>query len=210
MEKRLSHDEVGKVVAELTRLAQQREDEERQTLDRQQVALVLKELSLPVDLLDDAMEQLKRREALEREQKRKKRIYIAVAAAVFAVILLISVSMWRSSAAYDRISADQSRITRTVDDGGNLEKVSRAGDEVFFRVTLKDVPTGENLPLRCNWIDPGGNIFKQNSYSTQETTASVWPTQCKCQIGPSAPRGTWRVEMLLGDRTLSSTTFDVE
>lgn len=210
MEKRLNQEQLGKVVAEVTRLAQEREDFERQTLDRQQVGQVLKELNLPVDMVDDAMEQLNRREALAREQRKKKRLITIGIAAVVLIILLFGTWMFRRSAAFDRVNTDQARITRTADDGGSLQTVLRDGQDVVYRVTLRDVPLSETLSLTCNWIDPSGNTFHQNSYTTKATDKSVWPTQCKCKLGSAAESGTWKVEMKLGDRVVSSTTFQVE
>jgi hypothetical protein len=210
MENRLNQEQLGKVVAEVTRLAQEREDFERQTLDRQQVSQLLKELNLPVEMIDDAMEQLRRREALAQEQKKKKRMITFGIAAIVLIILLFGVWMFRRDAAFDRISSDQQRITSTVDDGGNLSTVQRNGQDVVYRVTLRDVPVGETLSLTCNWIDPSGRVFHQNNYTTKSVDKSVWPTQCKCQIGSAAEKGTWKVEMKLGDRVISSTTFQAE
>lgn len=210
MDKQLTQDQIGKVVAELTRLDQERQDRERERLDSEQVAEVLRELNLPVALLDDAMEQLRRREALERAQRKKRRIIIAVITAVMAVILLVSVSMWRHSAAMSRISAGQARITRSTDDGGSLQSVTRDGQEVFYRVMIKDAPAGESLTLTANWIDPNGNLFDQKRYETKAIDKAAWPTFARCLIGQAAPKGTWKVELLLGDRVLSATTFEVE
>jgi len=210
MEKRLTQEQLGQVVAEVTRLAQEREDFGRETLDRNQMAQVLKELDLPGDLIDDAMEQVRRREALEREQKKRRKMILIGVAVVVLIVLLSGVWIYRRGAAFDRINTDQARITRLQDDGGSLQTVLSNGEEVVYRVTLKDVPVGQSLSLTCNWIDPTGRVFHQNRYTTRTTDKSVWPTQCKCQIGAAAEKGTWKVEMRLGDRILNSTTFQVE
>lgn len=210
MENRLNQEQLGKVVAEVTRLAQEREDFERQTLDRQQVSQLLKELNLPVEMIDDAMEQLRRREALAQEQRKKKRWITIGIASIVLIVLLFGIWMFKRDATFDRINTDQQRITGTVDDGSNLSTVQRNGQDVVYRVTLRDVPIGESLSLTCSWIDPSGRVFHQNSYSTKPVDKSVWPTQCKCQIGPAAEKGTWKVEMKLGDRVVSSTTFQAE
>lgn len=214
MGRELTQDQFGKVVAELTRLDQEIKDRERETLDRQQVAELLKELNLPVELLDDAMEKLERREALERAQReaqrKRKRILLAVITAVLAVILFISISAWRHAAALGRITAGQARITRSTDDGGNLQSVARDGQDVFYRVILRDAPEGESLRLTVNWIDPNGTLFHQNRYETKVIDKTAWTTFARCRIGQAAPRGTWKVELLLGDRLLSATSFEVE
>ncbi|MEW6207600.1 MAG: DUF3859 domain-containing protein [Acidobacteriota bacterium] len=214
MERELTQDQLGKVVAELTRLDQEIKDRQRETLDRQQVAELLKELNLPVELLDDAMEKLERREALERAQRdaqrKKRRIIAAVITALLAVILIVSISMWRHAAALGHITAGQARITRATDDGGNLQSVARNGEDVFYRVIIRDAPEGESLRLTVNWIDPSGNLFHQNRYETKVIDKTAWSTFAKCRIGEAAPRGTWKVELLLGDRLLSATSFEVE
>jgi hypothetical protein len=210
LETRLTETQLGQVVAELSRLSQQREDEQSRGLDREQVVEVLKELDLPVDLLDEAMEQLRRREALAKERRRKTWI-LAVAFTIFlSAMVLLFIAISQRNAVFGLISAEPGRITLVADDGGNLDKVSRNGQEVVYRVLLRDVPTKEYISLTCKWIDPSGRVFHQNTYETRLTDKTVWPTSCRCQLGSAAPRGTWRVEMLLRGRLLSAATFEVE
>ena len=210
METSLTETQLGQVVEELSRLAQQREDEQRRTLDREQVVQVLKDLDLPVELLDEAMEQLRRREALAQQSRRKKWLLAGACALLLAVIATIFIIMYHRSAVFAQISAEPGRITRVADDGGNLEKVIRNGEEVAYHVVLRDVPTNENLSLTCKWLDPSGRVFRENHYDTRLTDKSVWPTTCRCQLGSAAPPGTWRVEMSLDGRVLSTATFQVE
>ena len=207
---RLTETQLGRVVEELSRLAQRREDEQQRGLDRQQVEQVLKDLDLPVDLLDEAMAQLRQREALAR-QRRRRMLFIAAALVVLlAVVATIFFAMSHRSAVFGRISAEPGRITRVADDGGNLDKVVRDGQEVVYHVVLRDVPTNENLSLTCRWIDPSGKVFRENRYETKLTDKSVWPTFCRCQLGSAAPEGTWKVEMSLDGRVLSTASFQVE
>ena len=210
METRLTETQLGQVVAELSRLAQQREDEQGRGLDREQVVQVLKELDLPVDLLDEAMEKLRQREALAKQRRRKMWILAATFAVLLAVIAMIVFAVSRQNAVLGRISAEPGRITLVADDGGNLDKVTRNGQEVVYHVLLRDVPAKENLSLSCRWLDPSGRVFHENNYETRLTDKSVWPTSCRCQLGSAAPPGTWEVEMSLGGRVLSAATFQVE
>lgn len=210
METRLTETELGRVVEELSRLAQQREDEQRRVLDREQVVQVLKELDLPVELLDQAMEQLQRREALAQQRRRKKWLLAAAFAVLLAVIITIFIMVSHRSAVFAQIFAEPGRITRVTDDGGSLDKVLRSNEEVVYHVVLRDVPTNENLSLTCKWLDPGGRVFRENHYETRLTDKTVWPTLCRCQLGSAAPPGTWRVEMSLDGRVLSTATFQVE
>lgn len=207
---RLRNEQVAQVVAEVTRLQQQRADFEADSLSRAQVEEILQELNLPTDLIDDALSQLQRRESLAREQRRKK---LMIAGGALAVLLLIAAIFWwnaQRNATFARIIAENGRITRAADNGGSLSTVTRNGEDVIYHVTLRDAPTGERLSLSCNWIAPSGQVFKQNQWQTREIDKAIWPTSCKCQLGAAAEKGTWKVEMKLGDRVLSSTAFQVE
>lgn len=222
MNNQLTESQVARVVAEVSRLDQLRELNERERLGREQVVQILEELKLPVELLDPAMQELERRdaerqaqnryqEAITAQRQRKFSIIGAGVAALLILILLVAFFVQRQSQTLAAISAaEQGRITHVRDDGANLGAVTRDGSDVYYRVTLERVPPDENLSLKCNWIDPSGRIFKQNSWQTRETDKSVWATSCRCTLGASAQPGTWSVEMLLGERVLSRTDFRVE
>jgi hypothetical protein len=218
----LTEAQVARVVAEVTRQSQLREIEQRQVLDRQQVEQILEELKLPVDLLEPAMRELERREAEAEVQarydaalreSRKRKIWIAgsVLAVLLVIVLIAGTVIQRRRQAFSNIAAqDQGRLTRVQDDGGILGAISRDGSDIYYRVTLEQVPLSENLSLKCNWIDPGGRIVKQNSWQTRTTDKAVWATSCHNTFGTSAQSGKWAVEMLLDDRRISRTEFQVE
>lgn len=207
MKSQLTEKQWSEVVAEVTRLAQTREDEQTQ---REITAQVLQELQLPTDLLDDAMQQVRYREALAKQ--RRQRIWLSVAGVTLLLVLVVSVWMWSASrsASFARIQSDPGRVTRTVDQGATLATVTPDGQEVFFRATLREVPLGETLNLSCDWLDATGKIFHQSRWETRVTDKAVWETQCRCQLGTAAPKGKWKVEMKLGDRILTATEFKVE
>jgi len=75
MNTRLTQEQLGELVAEVERLSDRRQAE----LDRQQVEEILQELNLPTDLLDEALVQLRRREALDVQQRRHRWILGGVA-----------------------------------------------------------------------------------------------------------------------------------
>ena len=210
MDTRLTETQLGQVVAELSRLALQREDQRRRGLDCEQVIQVLKELELPIDLLDDAMEQLRQREALARRRRKQVRLVIAAITLLLVIIIAVFLMASHRSAVLGRVSAGQDRITRAGDDGGNLSKVLRDGQDVVYHVVLRDVPVDEKLSLSARWFDPSGRVFHENHWETRLTDKSVWPTLARCQLGSAAPVGTWRVEISLGGRVLSTATFEVE
>ena len=222
MNDQLTESQVARVVAEVTRQAQLRDQEQRQTLEREQVVQILDELKLPVELLDPAMIELKRREAEaeldarydEALAKKRRRTFLLVGSvvAVLLVVVLVFGGMWelrrRELAAVTAI--DSGRITHSGEGGEALGVVARNGDEIFYRVTLEKVPLSRSLSMKCNWIDPSGRVVKQNSWETRTTDKSVWATSCRTTLGESVAPGAWTVEMLLGDRVVSKTEFKVE
>jgi hypothetical protein len=221
MSDQLTESQVARVVAEVTRQAQLRDHEQRQTLEREQVVQILDELKLPVDLLDPAMLELKRREAEaelearydEALAKKRRRTFLIVGSvvAVLLVVVLFFGTRWelarRELAAVTAI--ETGRIAQSAD-GENLGTVTRNSGEIFYRVTLEKVPLSRSLSMKCNWIDPSGRVVKQNSWETRTTDKSVWATSCRTTLGESVATGTWTVEMLLGDRVVSKTGFKVE
>ena len=207
MTQRLTQEQLSQIVTEVEGLQLRREAE----LDQQQVREILQELNLPPELLDEALIQLNRRQALEVQQRRNRWII----SGVVAVLVILGAStiffMQQQSSTLSRVSAQQDRITLTQDNGGDLKTVSRqTNPEVFYRVTLKDAPLGKKLALSCNWIDPSGQIVKQNTYQTREINTSVWDTQCRYTINPAATVGNWKVQMLLEGRQISDETFEVK
>lgn len=222
MSNRLTETQVARVVEEVSRQAQLLELDERERLGREQVVQILEELSLPVELLDPAMRELERREAEAAERalyqkalaaQRRRRILLVTSAVVALLVLVLfagSFILRRQRAFADIRAVEQGRITRAVDDGGNLGTVGRDGSELVYRVTLERVPVDEKLSLKCNWISPEGRVVKQNAWESRATDKSVWATSCRHTLGEAAPPGAWSVEMLLDGRVVNRTSFKVE
>lgn len=222
MSNQLTESQVARVVAEVTRQAQQLELKERELLGREQVVQILEELSLPVELLDPAMQELERREAEAAELARyekaraaeRRRRFLLVGsgvAALLVLILIVGLYIQRRNRAFaDVVAVEPGRITRVNDDGGSMGAVSRDGGELVYRVTLGRVPVAENLSLQCNWVNPEGRVVKQNSWETRTTDKAVWATSCRHTLGAAAQPGAWSVEMLLDGRVVSRTDFKVE
>jgi uncharacterized protein (UPF0335 family) len=211
MNQKLTQSQLAQVVAEVERLSQQREAE----LDREQVKEILQELQLPDDLLDEALVQIKRREALAKEQKRNLAIGVVVGVALVGGIS--SSIIWmnqRKEAIANKmanISVSQSRITLAKDSGDNFTVFDRQqSPQLYYRVTLQNAPQGEKLSLGCDWIDSTGQVVHQNRYQTKTINQDIWPTYCRYQLGTAAEAGTWQVEMTMGDRLLSQTEFTVK
>ncbi|BAY78394.1 hypothetical protein NIES25_48680 [Nostoc linckia NIES-25] len=206
MTPRLTQEELAQIVTEVESLQTRREAE----LDQQQVKEILQEMNLPPELLDEAIVQLNRRQALSVQQRQNRWITSGVVAFLAVVSASTIFVMQQQNSALARVSAQQDRITLAQNNSGNLNTISRQSNpQVFYRVTLKDAPLGKKLALSCNWIDPNGQIVKQNSYQTRGINTSVWNTQCRHTINSDATVGKWQVQMFLEGRQISDETFQV-
>ncbi|WP_413168027.1 hypothetical protein ACL6C3_15040 [Capilliphycus salinus ALCB114379] len=209
MNQQLTSDQLDRLIAEVEHLSQRREAE----LNREQVREIFQELNLPIDLLDDALMQLRRREALVVQQKRRRRITFGVG--VTLMTIAIASSLWfnhrQNTIAKVYANSNQSRITLTrLDKTDDLTVVNRQENPlIYYQVKLQQAPVGRQLSLKCNWINPLGQIEHQNNYSTRSIDREVWNTRCRHQFGDASPVGNWRVQMLLNGRILSETEFIV-
>ncbi|PHJ62407.1 hypothetical protein VF14_18190 [Nostoc linckia z18] len=206
MTQRLTQEELAQIVTEVESLQTRREAE----LDQQQVKEILQEMNLPPELLDEAIVQLHRRQALSVQQRQNRWITSGVVALLAVVSASTIFVIQQQNSALARVSAQQDRITSAQNNSSNLNTISRQNNaEVFYRVTLKDAPLGKKLTLSCNWLDPKGKIVKQNNYQTREINTSVWNTQCRHTINSAATVGKWQVQMFLEGRQISNETFQV-
>lgn len=204
MEQRLTTQQLEQIVGEVGRLAHRQQSE----LDRTQVQEILQELNLPPELLDEAMIQVQRKEALARERKRN--TGIAIAGITAAVIMFAGTSLFfqNQTAKLSKITTSQDRVTLIQSDENSTTIVK--GSEISYQVTLKDAPINQRLNLTCNWLDPQGQITHTNRYDTKNITTSIWNTQCRYQVPTNAATGVWKVQMLAGDRLLKQSPFEVK
>jgi hypothetical protein len=209
MEQRLTTQQLEQIVGEVGRLAHRQQAE----LDRTQVQEILQELNLPPELLDEAMIQVQRKEALAKERKRNKGIVIGGAIAIVTVLVMVgagnSFFLQNKATTISNLNVSQDRITFVQDGGENLNPVDK-GSEIVYRVTLNDAPIGEKLNLTCNWFNTAGEIIHTNRYETKNITTSVWNTACRYQIPLDVPTGAWKVQILAGDRLLKQASFEVK
>ncbi|MEG4630389.1 DUF3859 domain-containing protein [Microcoleus sp. AR_TQ3_B6] len=207
MENRLTQTQLTQIVAEVERLSNLRQSQ----LNSEEVKEILQELRLPPELLNEALIQLQRREALAQQQRRNRWIAGGLAAAAAGAIPITGCYIQPNRQAIDRVSIQQNRITSVQDDGGNLTVISRQNNpEIFYRTTLKDAPIGKKLSLSCDWIDPSGQVVKQNHYQTRQIDKPIWNTHCRYQIGTAAATGNWQVKMFLESREIGSASFEVK
>lgn len=201
----LTQAQLSKLVAEVGRLS----DRQNNEIDRQQVEEILQELGLPVALLDDAMIQIQRREALAVQQRRNRWIGAGVVAGLVLAIAAAAFFFQQHQQSLAQVSVQQDQITLG-SGGGSLTTIPRQpGTELVYQVTLNNAPVGKTLNLSCNWITPRGDIVKQNRYQTREIKTSVWQTYCRYPLSETDPPGQWTVKMYLDGRFLSDASFEV-
>lgn len=204
---RIAEAELPDVVEEVERLAVAR----KTTLEKAEVQSILRELSLPDDLVDEALAELRTR---AEARKKRRRVLLAIGGGIAAVALGVGavtsvVKHHRTELA--AVTAEQPRFTLASDDGGTLAKVSRQGSpDVYHRLLLRHAPEGNPLSLRCTWVAPDGTAAHQNRFETKPVDRDPWETHCHYQLGPSAPVGRWTVDVVLEGRTLESSSFVVE
>lgn len=207
MTQRLTTEQLTQIIAEVGNLQARKEAE----IEPEQVKQILQELGLAPDLLDEALIQVQRQQVLKVQQKRNRTIAIGVIAAVAIAIMGTLFTIQQHNSTLERVSTQRNRITLTQDDGSDLRNISRQNNpEVFYRVTLKDTPVGQKLDLTCNWINPNGEIVKQNRYQTREIDKSIWDTHCRYIIGSASTPGKWKAQIFLQGRQLSETEFEVK
>lgn len=207
MEPQLTRSQLDQVIAEAQRLTDYRQD---QLLDPEQVRDILQELNLPPDVLEDALTQVHRKQALAQQTRQRKRLAGVVGAVLVVAIAIPTVLFWQNRQDLSRVSVQQDRITLT-QATQDFKVVDRQGNpDVYYRVTLKDAPMGKKLALSCDWVDPSGQVAKQNRFETQPVTTAIWTTHCRYRMGNATPTGTWTVKMFLDGRALDNATFDVK
>ncbi|MEQ9236138.1 DUF3859 domain-containing protein [Coleofasciculus sp. E2-BRE-01] len=203
-DERLTQDQLTQLVAEVDQLARRHEAE----IDRQEIQQILQELNLPPELLDEALIQLSRRQALAVQQKRNRWIGIGVGVAIVGAIAASTVFIVNRQRAIAAVSVSQSCITPNQQTCEPISDFNR--QEIVYRVTLQDAPVGQKLSLQCDWINPNGQIVHQNRYQTSKIDREVWSTYCRHTLGSTATMGDWQVRMRLGDRALDQKSFTVK
>ena len=112
--------------------------------------------------------------------------------------------------AKDSVSALEARLSLGSEDGPEVAVAERrSGPRLFYRVTLADPPLGRTLDLSCDWTEPAGRVAHHNTWRTLNIDHAPWRTHCQWVLPVTAPVGSWRVSMRLGDRELRIGTFEV-
>ncbi len=205
MQDKLSEKELVRLVVEVSKLDQERQ----QMLDKAQVSQILQELNLSEDLLDEAMVRLDEKRVAEK----KKRSVISVVAAVAVVAIIgISASLWMGanySGQLAKVTATDTRITTEVQSSADLSVITAGNGTIFAQVTLHDVPMGTRLPMRVQWLEPNGAVYRENTWQTKPTDKETWQTHAKVDLPASAAKGDWVAKFFLGDRVVATKKFVV-
>jgi hypothetical protein len=206
----LTPSQLEKIVGEVQRLSLRQSEE----LDREQVKEILAELDLAPDLLDEALIQLQRREALTVQKRRTQLIITGFAITALVAIGGVFLLSQQKEAELVKISVQQDTITKYENLNAIGAKVitvdKQEKNPLFYHVTLKDAPVGKKLSLGCDWLDPSGKVVKQNRYQTKEINTPLWNTRCQYQLPPGASSGEWQVKLLLDGKKLSDESFTVK
>ena len=208
MQKRLTTKQVSQIVAEVERLSQRRQSE----IEVEELEQILNELNLPDDLLDEAVMQVYRKQAMDKQKKRNRLIIGGALAVVVSAIFSTFFMQQQQQQALERINVYDSRVGfRRNDDSASLEEINRQSTpEIFYNVTLEDAPVGKQVELGCNWVDPNREIAHQNSWKTKTISKEVWNTHCRYKFKESVPAGNWLVQMTLDDEVITSNKFVVK
>jgi hypothetical protein len=206
MERRLTPEQLKLVIAEV----QEMDIANGQEMSAAEVRDILQELNLPAELLEDAMVQVDRRQALASQQRRQRWLWGGVIAAAIVSIAISGISIHNDRQALSKVTAQADHVTLSLQDGNSRTEIDRqAHNQVFYRLTLRDAPLDRSLSLSCHWIDPNGKIAHQNKFQTKTITTSVWQTHCRHSIGSDTTPGAWEVRAFLGERILGSAKFTV-
>ena len=207
MTEQYSQEQLEQLIAEIEQISSRQETQ----LDRAEVEQILQELGLPSELLDEGMAQLHRRQALQKEKRRKLLIGAGFTVILAGGITFSTVSFYNTQQALQQVSSVQSRITDADNQDQVLSVIEReSAPMISYQVTLQNAPIGRKLSLGCDWINPDGQIVHQNRYETKRIDREVWDTYCRYSLATNATVGNWQVRMRLGDRVLSSTAFQVQ
>ena len=166
---------------------------------------------MPDELLEDAIAQMHRREALEKEQRRNRWIAIASTAVVISAIAIGILFGQNRQQQNAQVASTEDRISLSKKGGDSLSQVNRQiNPRVYYQVTLKNAPIGSQLALQCDWTNPNGQIVHQSKYQTRTIDTAVWNTNCFYDLGSAAQPGNWEVRMSLDGRAIGSEPFVVK
>ncbi|MER3435043.1 MAG: DUF3859 domain-containing protein [Leptolyngbya sp. ERB_1_1] len=202
----LTQAQFAQIAAEVDRLSQQDDVE----LDDEQVQQILQNLDLPDDLLEDAIAQLHQRRSRIQEQQRHRIVISTIAIMIFGLLTTMAVVYQKQQNRIAQIAAIQDSLTSQKSAKPVTQFDRQKDSQIFYRVTLKNVPINDRLMIRCRWSDSTNQIVHQSRNQTQEITRSPWTTACSTPLTAQSQAGTWSVKMSVEERPISDQTFIVK
>lgn len=182
---RLQDDELQEVVQELS--------QEETGVPLEDARAALRELDLPADRLEEAVEKVRARKAQAAyEAHTKKRKVVAIASAV-ALVLATVVGITAYSHNQEEARA---RITAT------SPTLSEETGKLKLSVKLMDAPKGSAVPMTCAWRTPEGTLLHENSWKTKSIDHDAWETHCVLNTVPDHVQ----VEMRAYDRVVAKSS----
>ncbi len=206
-QQRLTQKQVSQIVAEVERLSQRRESE----IEVEELQQILQELNLSDDLLDEAVMQVYRKQALDKQNQRNRWIIGGVAAVLISAIAAVFFMQQQQEQAFAKIDFDNSRVGFRRNDSVSVEEIDRQKTpEVFYNVTLENAPVGKQVELGCNWVSPNREIAHRNNWKTKVIVSEVWNTHCRYKFNENDATGRWLVQMTLNDEVKTSNPLIVK
>lgn len=196
--------QLDQVIAELDR----RQDDAE--FNDYQIKQILEKLDLPSDRLESTIAQIHERRLLLQKQQRRKIVFSTIAIMIAGLTTTIAVVYEKQQNRMARIAAIQDIVTLE-SSAKPVTQFDRAkNQQMFYRVTLKDVPISAQVRVSCQWTDSTGQIVYQSRYQTEEINRSPWVVACSAPLTPQSQTGTWTVKMSVEERSISDQTFSVK
>jgi hypothetical protein len=147
---------------------------------------------------------------LIQKQQRRKIVLSTIAIMIAGLTTTIAVVYQKQQNRIARIAAIQDIVTLQ-DSAKPVKQFDRRKDQqIFYRVTLKNVSINDRLIVSCRWADPTGQIVHQSRYQTPEISRSPWVVACNAPLTPQSQAGTWNVKMNVEERPISDRSFIVK
>ncbi|MCS6781620.1 MAG: hypothetical protein RMI89_03910 [Gloeomargarita sp. SKYBB_i_bin120] len=204
MTERLTREQLNQLIAEVQRIA----DRQLDTIGLAQAREILRELNLPDDLLEEALLQIRRRQAAKQQQLLNRLVVGGV-----ALFLAVAIGGYvylerRKESLIANVRSQAAQVTLAQRPEQPVQVVMRPS-EVVYRVTLVNAPVGQKLPMACDWVNPQGTVVHQNRYQTKQISTPLWNTRCRYRLSTADATGLWTVRMYVKDRLVSTTSFEV-
>jgi hypothetical protein len=186
-EKQLSEQEFEDVVEQIAT------EQNQSGVPLEDARAALRELDLPADRLEDAVEKVraKRSETQARQHTKKRKLQVAataIASALAVTIAAVSYSHNRTALA-ERTTAQDAVLS---EEPGQLKLSAK----------LMNAPKDQPAPMTCAWTTPEGKLLHENAWQTKPVNHDAWETHCVLKEAPPHVN----VEMRAYGKTVAKTS----